>query len=73
MEHYILPVVLVLYLAYREYLTSRERSSMLDRLMSRDLDEFKAHTEQEDNEDEPVDDGTVAIEDAEEMIMEENG
>lgn len=62
-------LALFILLILRELLSYRERHHMLDRLMAKSLPEFKDNTKQEENKLEPVDDGTVALEQAEEEIL----
>jgi hypothetical protein len=67
----LLPWLVVIGLFVTQYL---ERKDMLDRLMSRNLTDFKANTSPTDPNqlsDEPVDD-TIALEDAEEEILKED-
>ena len=42
-------IILIVYIGYREYLWYRERSSMLDRLMSRSFEEYKDNSKPEPN------------------------
>jgi len=46
----VLAIAVLGFSTYREYLASKERKDMLDRLMSKDLTDFKAGTEETDNE-----------------------
>jgi hypothetical protein len=65
------PWIIVAGLFYTQY---QERKDMLDRLMSRNLTDFKANTSPTDQNqlsDEPVDD-TIPLEDAEAEILKED-
>lgn len=68
MEQLLLPGLL-LYLVFREVLHFRQINNMLDRLMARDLPEYKAETQPEENQiTDAKDDDTIDIEDAEEVL-----
>ena len=63
----IIIIALIILLGVREYLSSRERADMLDRLMSRNIQEYKDNTENEENELE-VESSTIPIDQAKEEI-----
>lgn len=65
---YLSALALFVLLVLREVISFRERQSMLDRLMAKSLPEFKDNIKLEENKLDPVDDGTVALEEAEEEI-----
>jgi hypothetical protein len=65
----LLSALLFILLLTREILSYRERNAMLDRLMAKSLPEYKDNTKQEENKLEPVDDGTVSLEEAEEDLL----
>jgi hypothetical protein len=56
-------VLLIIFIFYREYISYRERKDLYDRLMSKDLPEFKELTEKQEEEEEVVD-NRVSLEDA---------
>lgn len=60
---------LIIFLGLREYLSHRERKDMLDRLMSKNFQEYKDNDKQEENHLEPEDDGLLDVEDAKEKIV----
>lgn len=69
MEQLILPLVLLAFIAFREQQTARERQSLLDRLMARDLSEYKALEDAVTEEEQQDQDDTIAIEEAEEELV----
>lgn len=58
-----LSVLLILFIFYREYMSYRERKDLYDRLMSKDLPEFKELTKKEEKEEEVVD-NQISLEEA---------
>lgn len=60
---------LILLLGLREYLSYRERRDMVDRLMSKNFQEYKDNTKPEENQLEPVDDGLKELDDAKQEII----
>lgn len=65
----LIAALLFILLLIREILSYRERNTMLDRLMAKSLPEYKDNSKVEENKLDPVDDGTVALEQAEEEIL----
>jgi hypothetical protein len=60
---------LLAFCAWREYLGFQERDRLTDRLMAKDLPEYKDNAaKQEPNLPEPEDDGTVDLEEAREEL-----
>lgn len=65
-------VLLLILIAFREFLSFRERSQMLDRLMAKSLPEYKEETKPEENQiEQEKPDTTIPIEDAESDLVEE--
>ena len=63
-------LALLILVGLREYLAYRERSQMLDRLMAKNLTDYKDTTQTPElNQLESDDDDTMPIEDAEEAIV----
>lgn len=62
-------LALFILLILREILSYRERNAMLDRLMAKSLPEYKDNQKMEENKLEPVNDGTVSLEEAEGEIL----
>lgn len=50
---FVLILALIAYLSYREYLSKQERGELMDRLMAKSLEEFKAMTAPPEPEEEP--------------------
>lgn len=65
----LISALLFILLLTREILSYRERNQMLDRLMAKSLPEYKDNSKVEENKLDPVDDGTVSIEEAEGEIL----
>lgn len=61
----LIAALLFILLLIREILSYRERHQMLDRLMAKSLPEYKDNSKVEENKLDPVDDGTVSLEEAE--------
>lgn len=66
---YILPLILIAFIALREYQNSKERRDLCDRLMAKDLPEYKEAQTPEEPTLVEEDDETLPIEQAEEEIM----
>jgi len=60
---------LFILLVVREYLSFKERKDMLDRLMSKNFQEYKDNTQLEENHLEPEPDGTSEIEESKQEII----
>lgn len=65
----LISALLFILLLTREILSYRERNQMLDRLMAKSLPEYKDNSKVEENKLDPVDDGTVSVEEAEGEIL----
>lgn len=65
----LIAALLFILLLIREILSYRERNTMLDRLMAKSLPEYKDNSKVEENKLEPVNDGTVSLEEAEGEIL----
>jgi len=66
------PIVIIgllILLLVREYLSFKERREMLDRLMAKDLSEFKDNQTVEENKFAPPDSGLEDVEQAQEEII----
>lgn len=65
-----LEILLLIYVLIREILAYKERREMLDRLMSKDLTDFKTNTQEEDNQVlQDEDDGTISILEARDEML----
>lgn len=66
---YLIIVLLIIAQGVREYFTQKERSALLDRIMSRSYTEFKDNEKQETNQLEDVDDGFEDLDAVKETIQ----
>jgi hypothetical protein len=67
---YAIIALLIVSQAVREYFVQKERAQLLDRIMSKSFDEFKNRSEKpEENQLEPLDDGTEELESAKDEII----
>lgn len=66
---YLIIVLLIIAQGVREYFTQKERSALLDRIMSRSYTEFKDNEKPEPNQIEDIDDGTEDLDFVKETIQ----
>jgi hypothetical protein len=64
-------IAIIIYLGVKEYLTHVERKDMLDRLMAKNLPEYKDNSQPEENEYPEEDKNLIDLDDAREEL--ENG
>jgi hypothetical protein len=63
-------ILLIIVLLIREFMSYRERSKLMDRIMSKNFEEYKSFETPEDNDIlEQEDDGTIPILEAKEEIL----
>jgi hypothetical protein len=68
----IITVLLLAYIAYREAQFNRERQQLLDRIMAKDLVEFKSLQPEKETEEEKKEETQIPIEEAMEELLDEN-